>query len=385
MSSNKFIQMDEASEKGIGVYIHVPFCASKCAYCDFYSRVRQDQKEGYLETVLKEIHLYKDQKLKTGSLFFGGGTPSLLTSSDFQSTFSALEETMPILSGAEITLEANPETVTLESLTTLREIGFNRISFGIQSAVDRELKALGRRHTFSRAEEAVCSAREAGFENISVDLMLGIPFQTRESLDYTIERILFLRPEHISCYLLKIEEGTPFYHRHAEKDCASDDETADFYLHVCETLRNAGYQHYEISNFALPGFYSRHNLKYWHDEDYLGLGPAAHSCLNRKRFFNPPDLACYIDKNGNCSESEDDAPAQDAYERLMLGLRLNEGVDLDRIGQFDPGFDEKKKDELLRKTVPFAKAGLIETNGKKIRLTEKGMLVSNGILVELLY
>ena len=202
-------QADAASALGTGVYIHVPFCASKCAYCDFYSRVRRDQKEGYLSALTAEIRRASAESLRTGSLFFGGGTPSLLEKEDFERIFSALSGSLPILPGAEITLEANPETVSPDSLRTLRSLGFNRISFGVQSAVDRELRALGRRHTFARAKEAFLAAREAGFDNISLDLMLGIPFQTAESLDATLSEVLALRPQHLSCYLLKIEEGTP--------------------------------------------------------------------------------------------------------------------------------------------------------------------------------
>ena len=377
-------QADAASALGTGVYIHVPFCASKCAYCDFYSRVRRDQKEGYLSALTAEIRRASAESLRTGSLFFGGGTPSLLEKEDFERIFSALSGSLPILPGAEITLEANPETVSPDSLRTLRSLGFNRISFGVQSAVDRELRALGRRHTFARAKEAFLAAQEAGFDNISLDLMLGIPFQTAESLDATLSEVLALRPQHLSCYLLKIEEGTPFYRRHAEKDCASDDETADFYLTVCRTLAKAGYHHYEISNFALPGFESRHNLKYWRDEPYLGFGPAAHSCLHEKRLYNPSDLDRYLASDGDCALSEDDAPAGTADERLMLGLRLSEGISLSYIARKAPDFTPSRQRSFSEKAAPFVRAGLMEGDGEHFSLTERGMLVSNMLLAELL-
>ncbi len=380
----KLCAMDTASKEGIGVYIHVPFCASKCAYCDFYSRVRQDQKEAYILALCKDIRSWKERGLRTGTLFFGGGTPSLLTEKDFTRIFEALEESLPILSGAEVTLEANPETVTADFLSALRRIGFNRISFGVQSAVDKELHALGRRHTFDRAKKAFYDAGAAGFENISLDLMLGIPYQTAGSLEETLKKITELHPAHLSYYLLKIEEGTPFYFRHAEKNCVSDDETADFYLRVCRKLEESGYIHYEISNFSLPGYESRHNLKYWRDEPYLGFGPAAHSCLDGRRFFNLPDLDAYIRADRSCVRAEDDSPAQDAFERLMLGLRLREGVDLSQIACLDASFDAEKQRFFLKKAELFLKNGLMGFSDGRFFLTERGMLVSNILLAELL-
>ena len=201
----------------------------------------------------------------------------------------------------------------------MRALGINRLSYGVQSGVDRELRALGRRHTFARAAEAVKEAREAGFKK---------PFPRPDDWNPLPDggfppgdagKILALHPDHLSCYLLKIEPGTPFARRHAETDCPSDDEAADFYLTVCETLRAAGFTHYEISNFARPGYESRHNLKYWRDTPYIGFGPAAHSCFGGKRFYNPADLALYIEKSGRVSAVEDDGSCGGYTERLMLG------------------------------------------------------------------
>ena len=370
--------------QSIGLYIHVPFCASKCAYCDFYSRVRQDQRRDYLDALLAEIGSYAPQQLRADSVFFGGGTPSLLSQEELGRIMAALRQAFVLAEDAEITMEANPETVDAAYLCVVRQLGINRLSFGVQSAVQQELSALGRRHTFPRVVQAAEDARSAGFMNLSLDLMLGIPYQTMDSLRVTLREVLALRPEHLSCYLLKIEEGTPFYRKHAETLCASDDDTADFYLEVCRALREAGYRHYEISNFALPGFESRHNLKYWWDEPYIGFGPAAHSCLSGKRFYNPADLAAYIAAGGLCARSETEEPAGSASERLMLGLRLSEGIDVRKIGTKVPAFSDKEQRAFLERCKRFEKAGLLTIKGEQVALTEEGMLVSNLLLSEIL-
>jgi oxygen-independent coproporphyrinogen-3 oxidase len=367
----------------IGLYIHVPFCGSKCAYCDFYSRVRQDQRAAYLDALENEIHAYAARGLAADTVFFGGGTPSLLTPEEVGRILTALRESFALSDGAEVTMEANPETVDLPYLSAVRRLGVNRISFGVQSAQDEELHALGRKHTFARAVQAVGDARAAGFDNISLDLMLGIPYQTAETLDDTLKKVLALSPEHLSCYLLQIEEGTPFYRRHIETLCASEDETADMLLRVSDTLRGAGYAHYEISNFALPGRESRHNRKYWQDLPYLGFGPSAHSCLDGRRFFNPASLDRYIAQRGLCAESETDEPAGTASERLMLGLRLQEGVCLSALEALC-SFPPSEQDAFLKRCAPYARAGLLTVTGDRVALTERGMLVSNMLLSEIL-
>ena len=368
----------------VGIYIHVPFCASKCGYCDFYSRVRQDQKAGYLAALGEEIRGYKGRNIPVDTIFFGGGTPSVLSPDEIGGILAVLRESFTLLPEGEWTMEANPETVSPGYLQAVRALGINRLSYGVQSGVDRELRALGRKHTFARAAEAVKEAREAGFQNLSVDLMLGIPFQTAGSLRETLEKILALNPDHISCYLLRIEPGTPFAKRHAEQDCPPDDLAADFYLTVCETLRAAGFAHYEISNFARPGFESRHNRKYWRDTPYIGFGPAAHSCFDGKRFYNPADLALYIEKGGAVSAVEDDGRCGGYTERLMLGLRLAEGVSLPGIAALDPAFTPEEQAAFASRCAPYIRAGLMERKDGRIAITEKGMLVSNGLLAEIL-
>ena len=353
----------------IGLYIHVPFCASKCAYCDFYSRVRRDQLPDYLTALKREISGWKDKGVTADSLFFGGGTPSLLTPEQIGELITLCREIFAL--EGEITMEANPDTVTAESLKGYRGAGVNRLSFGVQSAIDPELKLLGRKHTFADAERAVAAAREAGFDDLSLDLMLGIPEQTSESLQLTLDRITALKPEHLSCYLLKIEEGTVFFKRHMETLCADEDTTADFYLAVCERLKKLGYRHYEISNFALEGHESRHNLKYWRCEDYLGFGPAAHSCFGGRRFYHPADLASYISGSGLV----DDGPSGSAEEKLMLALRLEEGAA--PLPDYDWAAFRKR-------CAPYLKAGLMAEKGDRLAFTEEGFLLSNTLLAEIL-
>lgn len=355
----------------IGLYIHVPFCASKCAYCDFYSRVRRDQLPDYLTALYSEIESWRGKGVMADTLFLGGGTPSLLSPEQI-SELTALCREVFSLEG-EITMEANPDTVTSETLNGYRKAGVNRLSFGVQSAIDSELKLLGRKHTFAQAEQAVRDARAVGFDNLTLDLMLGIPGQTAQSLQTTLERVTALEPEHLSCYLLKIEEGTPFFKRHMETLCADEDETADFYLTVAHYLKERGYRHYEISNFALPGYESRHNLKYWRCQDYLGFGPAAHSCFNGKRFYHPADLAAYIAGR----TPVEDGPSGSAEERIMLALRLDEGISPDDLPDYDWNAFRKR-------CAPYLRAGLMEENGSAVRFTEEGFLLSNSLLAEIL-
>lgn len=358
-----------------GLYIHVPFCAAKCGYCDFYSRVRRDQLPEYLAALKREIQGWRGWGVQADSLFFGGGTPSLLSPEQIGELIDLCRAVFSLW--GEITLEANPDTVTPESLLGLRRAGVNRISFGVQSAVDSELKLLGRKHDFKTAVQAVGAARKAGFDNVSLDVMLGIPDQTEKSLLQTLDAVTALSPEHLSCYLLKIEEGTPFARRGMAVRCADEDAAADFYLTTVRYLKEKGYIHYEISNFARPGFESRHNLKYWRCQDYLGFGPAAHSCFGGRRFFHPADLSAYIASDGE--NRVQDGPSGAPEERLMLGLRLAEGVSpKDLPASFD-------WTAFSRRCQPYLLGGFMaETAAGGLRLTEEGFLLSNRILAEIL-
>lgn len=358
----------------IGLYIHVPFCRSKCGYCDFYSLTRENLRETYVKRVIEEIYTYENKGIPADTLFLGGGTPSLLTASEIERLVGACREVF-CLKG-EITMEANPDSVSPEYLSGVRKAGINRISFGAQSGIDRELQALGRRHNAEQIKQAVTWARKAGFENLSLDVMLGIPYQTSESLDTTLHFMTSLQPEHLSCYLLKIEEGTPFYRQHAENLCVTEDLTADFYLQTVEMLQNSGYFQYEISNFAKIGYNSQHNLKYWRCEEYLGVGAAAHSFFNGKRFYHSasieeyltlPDFAVIPDGKGGGAE-----------EQIFLRLRLCEGIDTAALP------DAKWADRLLNRSKKYQKAGLMRFNGGQLSFTPEGFLVSNTILAELL-
>ena len=361
----------------IGLYIHVPFCASKCGYCDFYSRVRPDLIAPYIAALKEELRRWEGRGLQADTLFFGGGTPSLLPPREVGALISLCRRIFSLGAEAEVTLEANPDTVSLESLAGYRRAGVNRLSMGMQSAVAKELRLLARSHSPEAVKLAVGAAREAGFDNLSLDLMLGLPRQTMDSLKYSLEAATALNPEHLPCYILKIEKNTAFNRRLMQRYCPSDDLTADFYLAVSHFLQEHGYAHYEISNFAQPGRESLHNLKYWRSEDYLGFGPAAHSCFAGQRFFHPADVVQYINTKGQ--DRIADGPAGSAEERLMLALRLAEGVCPQNLPD---SFDWA---DFISRCAPYEKGGLMaRTDAGGIRLTERGFLLSNSILANLL-
>ena len=359
----------------IGLYVHVPFCRSKCGYCNFYSEVNDSSRAAYVETVCREIRSYAGQGITADTLYFGGGTPSVLRAFEIAAIVSACRESFS-LSG-EWTIECNPDSADAQLLRELKALGFNRLSFGVQSMVDHELKLLGRRHDRETAERAVKAAREAGFTNISLDLMLGIPDQTEETLMETLRRITAVRPEHISAYLLKIEADTPFDRAEIRSRCADEDVSADRYLSVSSYLKEAGYDHYEISNFALPGFESRHNSRYWRCGEYLGFGPAAHSFFMGRRSYHPPKLSDYIRSGGE--NRIDDGAGGDPEERLMLGLRLREGITPAQCG-----FSPQEGEKLLKKARPLEQAGLLTVTEDRIALTADGFLLSNSIIATLL-
>ena len=291
----------------------------------------------------------------------------------------AIRERYPLTEDCEITLEANPAAMTLETLVKLRRGGFNRISMGVQSASDRELSYLGRRHSFAQAVESVQLAKAAGFENISVDLMLGTPEQNRQSVDRFITVFFEAGVQHISGYLLKIEPGTPFAKQQIEKICPDEDTDADLYLYTVDRMQRYGFLQYEVSNFAKPGFESRHNLKYWRCQEYLGIGPAAHSFLDSKRFYFPRNLQRFLLEEDVWNMAECDGEGGDWFEYLMLRMRLREGIALtDFSNRF--GVDTFA---LFKKAEQLEKHGLLEITGDRIRLTPNGFLISNSVIVEL--
>ncbi len=362
-----------------GIYIHVPFCLRRCGYCDFCSSVAGSGRiEEYVSALIKSISSYAGRGIACDTVYLGGGTPSLLSASQMSDILLAVYKTFDVSSDAEVTAEANPGTVTLEKLRSYRDSGINRISFGIQSCKDNELYRLGRLHSFSQAEEAVNLARLAGIENVSADIMLGIPEQTSATLAETVERVASLGVNHVSAYMLKIEEGTPFDCDVIRRSVADDDTAADMYLMTVEMLSQRGFEQYEISNFAKAGFESRHNLKYWNCEEYLGFGPSAHSYFGGKRFYVPEDISGFIDGSAPAYISEDDCPDK-LEEYIMLGLRLCKGILLDKVSAL--GGDA----ESLKSTAAaYERAGLLKISDRNIALTRRGFLVSNGIIGELL-
>ena len=373
----------------LGIYVHVPFCRSKCQYCDFYSLTEKDDKlmDAYLNAML--AHIRETGALapayKVDTIYFGGGTPSFFGAEGLATILSAIRRNFDVDYNAEITLEANPDSISDSFLKRMKAEGFNRISLGVQCADDEILKKIGRPHNYEQAVTAVQRIRTAGFKNISVDLMYGLPGQTLVGWRNTLESILNLNPEHISCYGLKVEEGTPLYEYKDYCNLPTDDDQADMYLAACELLRSYGFRQYEISNFARKGLYSRHNMKYWTGGEYLGFGPNASSDFAGKRFTIIRDLQGYISgiKNGGEVLQEiDEIPLRErAGEYLMLRLRTISGINRAEYEKafllpFDP------IEEALEKSRSFGHA--VKTEEGRWHLTPKGFLISNSIISDLL-
>ena len=366
----------------IGLYLHIPFCVRKCNYCDFcsFNLSTVDWKEEYINRLCEEIASYKDREIKVNSIFFGGGTPSLLTPLEFEKICYAIKDSFRVLPECEFTVEANPKTLDSEKLATFVECGVNRLSIGLQSIHENEMKILGRIHSYEDFVEIYHLAREHGINNINVDLMYGIPEQTMESFGQTLDTVLALRPDHISLYGLILEEGTPFYERQDSLPLPSEDHECDMYYLAAEKLRAAGYSHYEISNYALDGRQCQHNLKYWRCEEYIGLGLAAYSYFEGKRFGNSDDPAVYLGSECVDYKVYEDA-TDDTFEYVMLRLRLAEGISLsDYKSRFGVDFVSSRR-ELIDS---YVKAGYISLSDDRIALTERGFYVSNSILAELI-
>lgn len=357
--------------------MHIPFCRSKCPYCDFYSlKADESVKEQYVNVLKNRITAEMSAlSCKVGTLYIGGGTPSVLGAENLG---EIVKSALPFLtSDAEITVECNPFGLNEDFFNTLSFYGVNRISMGLQSANDSERRALGRLSDSETVKQAVLSAQSADISNISLDVMLGIPRQTEKSLSETLDFCISLGVPHISAYILKLEEGTVFYNRQNSLSLPNDDAVADLYLQTCETLEENGIMQYEISNFAKSGYESRHNLKYWNCEEYLGLGPAAHSFLKGKRFYFERDLSGFL----NNAEPIQDGNGGDFTEYAMLRLRLTDGL---LNSDTEKRFGHKIPEEMIKKSAFFADNGLMEINETGIRLTRKGFLLSNSILAEIL-
>lgn len=365
--------------KPIGLYLHIPFCRGKCPYCDFYSmRADKAYMDTYLHALQKSLEQWAERIGRAAdTLYLGGGTPSLLGGA----RIAALVQTARGcygLRGAEITVECNPSDADGHLFEALAGAGVNRISLGLQSAVEEERKALGRRAGVKEAAESIRLARAAGISNLSLDLMLGIPGQTAESLRRSIDFCTQAGVCHISAYLLKIEEGTPFAQRRASLVLPNEDTVCDLYEQACEELEAAGFQQYEISNFARHGFESRHNLKYWNAEEYLGLGASAHSFLGGKRFFYPRDRNAFLRGEGPIQDGEGGSFEEYAMLRMRLADGLIESLARQRYGCGIPPYMR----ESARRMEQY---GLTSQDEDGIRLTRKGFLLSNTVIAELLY
>lgn len=386
--SNQSVDLGTQNTK-IGVYIHVPFCNEKCPYCDFYSLTRSfDRMDAYTQAVIRTIHSYTPHGLLADTLYFGGGTPSLLGAKRLGEIVAAARETFG-LEQAEITVEVNPtaQEAWLERLFEgLFAAGVNRLSFGLQSANLSELQALGRRHTPEQAWNAVKTAQRIGFSNLSLDLMLAIPYQTKESLLRSIEFCAQANISHISAYLLKIEPDTSFFtNKDALLPCLPNEEELEaLYLLAVEELERRGLEQYEISNFAKREqgvlLESRHNTKYWRGEEYLGIGPAAHGFFQGKRYYSPPDLDSFL--AGKPPIPDGDGGGREEF--AMLALRLKRGLSQ---SVWQAQFGEPLPSAYLRRAKKFVPPGLIRwTEGEPgFSLTPKGFLVSNALIADLLF
>ena len=372
----------------LGLYLHIPFCKAKCAYCDFYSLPHSEEKmDAYAAALARHITEVAPQMQnhRVDTVYFGGGTPSYLGHKRLIALLKTVKKQCRVWDRAEITLEANPDSAgDWRALRALRRAGFNRISIGVQSDDDAQLKALGRPHTYRQAQQAVSLSRRAGFDNVSVDLMFGLPSQSREQWMQTLRNVIDLKADHISCYGLKVEPGTKLW---TYKDCANlpdDDAQADMYFYAVETLEQFGYHQYEISNFAHDGFICRHNMKYWVGDEYLGFGPCAASDFAGRRFTIKPDLEGYIkgvtDKGQILSESELVPLRERAGEYLMLRLRTVDGIEKSEYTRSFLLPFEPIEDILVRLQ---AREYAAFTSGRW-HLTPKGFMLSNTILVEFL-
>ena len=372
------------ADTAYGLYVHIPFCVQKCAYCDFVSACApEEQHAAYFSALQQEITSCKGKRLD--SIFLGGGTPSCVDARYIAALFDCIYQTMTVLPGAEITLEANPGTLTAEKLRIYKACGINRISLGVQSLQERELRALGRIHSAQEAIQAAEAIHAAGFENVNLDLMLATPYQTRAGLRDTLEKAVMLAPTHISAYSLIVEPGTPFYALQEEGRLPLPDE--DLERALCDDaaafLDAHGFMQYEISNYAKPGFQCRHNLKYWQCLPYLGLGAAAHGFDGDMRYENTADTEQYIRliQTGKppCVNKIALTEADKASEYIIMALRLTRGIVFDEFAcRFGFRFEEAYEDTIRK----YYSGGFFQINQSRICFTQKGFAVSNAILSE---
>lgn len=372
------------------LYVHIPYCRSKCRYCGFNSIPLPDSKdlESYTRALVAEIRNAGAENIDSFSdtVYFGGGTPSILSLPQLGEVLAALRDAATLPAGAELTIEANPETLDAGKFDGLRGLGFNRLSLGVQSFDDGLLALMGRPHDAARAAEAFSLARAAGFANIGLDLIFALPGQTLEGWRRDLDRAIGLGPEHLSLYALTYEPNSEFGIRDSKGTIrrVSEDLETDMYLTAIETLAAAGYQHYEVSNFAKPGSRSRHNLNYWHCGDYLGFGAGAHSHASGRRWANDPDPAGYVRKIGAGQSpvafEEALTPDQRRFEAVFLGLRMTEGID---VAEFTARWGGPPWARSPGEWGRLEREGLVVRECGRARLSQRGLLLSDGILARL--
>lgn len=363
----------------MGLYLHIPFCVKKCAYCDFYSAFAgENALDGYTEGLISQIKNLGGRLCRPliDTVYFGGGTPSLLGERIIPVT-KAVREAFRLAEGAEITLEINPAGESEKVLSAAKKAGVNRLSIGAQSGDKATLSLLGRTHTAEDTLNTVNAARKMGFKNISLDLMIGLPDSDINTLKADLDFVLSAEPDHISAYILKLEQNTLFYKKRESLNLPDEDETAEQYLYMCRYLEEKGFSHYEISNFAKPGFEGGHNLKYWNCEEYLGIGPSAHSFLKGERFYYPRDTRAFLRGEPPIS----DGKGGDREEYIMLRLRLKDGLVFQKYRE---RFGEDLPEGVKKAALPLKNAGLLNITPDGISLTDRGMLLSNSIITNLL-
>ena len=363
--------------RSLGLYIHIPFCKAKCIYCDFYSLPRSEaHMEAYVSALTRQLEAWRERAAdhSVDSVYFGGGTPSYLGSERLCRLLEAVLQNYRVAPCAELTLEANPDSAQdANALRRLRAAGFTRISLGMQSADDAELRRIGRVHTHAETVRAVENARAAGFDDLSLDLIYGLPEQTMERWQANLAAAAALAPEHLSCYGLKVEEGTPLFARRGQLRLPDDDAQAEMYLYAVDFLAQQGYEQYEISNFCRSGREARHNSRYWALEEYLGFGPGAHSDFGGERFALARDLDAYLADKTVYSEKSVPSPREREEERVMLALRTTRGIAADTL--------PKAAQEVLRRCEAH---GLARRSEGFCALTPRGFLVSNAVIVDIL-
>ena len=372
-----------------GIYIHIPFCKQRCNYCAFYSTTLYNIREKYVDALCKEIVLRKEYagSAPIGTIYFGGGTPSTLTMEQLQKICGTIYSTHSVLPTAEVTIECNPDDLTPDFLAQLKQLPFNRISMGVQSFNDTQLKRLGRRHNAQKAREAVHNAREAGYNNISIDLIFALPGSTIAEWEHDLESAIELRPDHLSAYNLTYEEGTPLHRALERGDFAElgEEENVEQFQMLITKMKEAGYRHYEISNFALPGCESRHNSSYWNDTPYIGCGAAAHSYNGTSRQWNIADIQEYIKgmESGEYNFEIEQLTEEERYnDTILTRLRTADGLPLEWMKE---KFCDRLNRHMQRAAEKEIALGNLKEENGSLSLTEKGIFISDAVIREFIF